>query len=48
MKRWKIIIEYKGNTMEIIVDAKFYSDAYLEAERKFPGCIIKSILEIRG
>lgn len=47
MKRWKVIIELKNQTQEIIVEGNSYSDAYVNAEIKFPGCKIKSVSEIR-
>jgi hypothetical protein len=47
MKNWKITIEYKGKVMEIMVEAKLFSDAYVAAELKYPGCVVKSVSEIR-
>jgi hypothetical protein len=47
MKNWKVIIEDKGKTMELKIAARYYSDAYLEANKKHPGCTVKSISEIR-
>jgi hypothetical protein len=31
----------------VILQASFYSDAYVSAELKYPGCTIKSIVELR-
>lgn len=47
MKSWKIIIIHNEQVKEIIIEAQYYSDAYVNAELKYPGCIIKSISEIR-
>lgn len=47
MKRWKIIIELKNKTQEVIIEGKSYSDAYVNAEIKYPDCKIKSVSEIR-
>lgn len=48
MKNWKIIIDCEGKTIEITVEAKYYSDAYVSAEVKYPGCTVLSITEIRS
>jgi hypothetical protein len=47
MKNWKVIIEHKGRVVEIKIEARYYSDAYLEASKKYPGCVVKSISQIR-
>jgi hypothetical protein len=48
MKRWKVIIELENKTQEVIIKGTSYSDAYVSAEIKYPGCRIKSVSEIRG
>jgi hypothetical protein len=48
IKRWKIIIEYKGEILEITTEAKYYSDAYIYAEMNYPGCTVRSVVEIRS
>lgn len=48
MRKWKVIIEHEGYLLELIIEAKYYSDAYIDAEKKHPGCIVKSIFEIRS
>jgi hypothetical protein len=47
MKKWKVTIELEGKVLEVITEAKFYSEAYISTELKYPGCIIKSVSEIR-
>jgi len=47
MKNWKIKIEYNNKTIEILIEARTYSDAYISAEIKYPGCVVKSVSEIR-
>jgi len=47
MKKWKVIIEFEKGTLEILLEAAFYSEAYIEAEKKYPGCVVKSITEVR-
>jgi hypothetical protein len=47
MRSWKVIIEYEKEPLEIIVQAKYYSDAYIEVEKKYSGCIIKNVSEIK-
>jgi hypothetical protein len=47
MKNWKVKIEYKNKTMEIILQANTYSEAYIAAEMKYAGCVVKSVSEIR-
>lgn len=47
MKKWKVIIEYQGRVLEIIIEAKYYSDAYVNAETKYPECRVRSISEIK-
>ena len=48
MKIWKVIIEYEGKVLEIKIEAQYYSDAYVNAEIKYPGCIVKSISQIKN
>lgn len=47
MRKWKVIIEHEGKEIEIITKAMYYSDAYVEAEIKYPGCRVKNITEIK-
>ena len=47
MKNWKVIIEHKNKTLEVIIEAKTYSEAYIKAEIKYLGCVVKSVSEIR-
>jgi hypothetical protein len=47
MKTYKVIIEYENQILEIYTEAKFYSEAYIAIEIKYPGCIIRSLLEVR-
>lgn len=48
MRSWKVIIECNDKKIEIIVKAPYYSDAYKEAEKKYPGCIVKNVSEIKS
>jgi hypothetical protein len=48
MKNWKVTIEYKNKTIEVIIEAKTYSEAYIKTEIKYFGCVIKSVSEIRN
>lgn len=48
MKSWKVIIEFENKVLEIIIKAKYYSDAYVKAEKKYPKCIVKNISEIKS
>lgn len=47
MRKWKVIIEHEGQEIEIVTEARYYSDAYVEAETKYPGCRVKNITEIK-
>ncbi len=47
MKNWKVVLECKGDVIEETVAAQYYSDAYFIVEKKYPGCIVKSITEIK-
>jgi hypothetical protein len=47
MKSWKVTIEYKNKTMEIVVSGASYAEAYINAELRYPGCVVKSVSEIR-
>lgn len=47
MKNWKVKIEYKNKTIDVVIEAQTYSDAYIKAEIKYPGCVVKSVSEIR-
>jgi hypothetical protein len=47
MKNWKVIIQYNGKRMELIMEAGNYPDAYVNTEIQYPGCNIISITEIR-
>lgn len=48
MKRWKVVIIYLGNTLEVIIEAKSYSEAHISAERIYFGGIVKNISEINS
>jgi hypothetical protein len=48
MKRWKVIIELQNKTLEVLTEAKTYSEAYINVEIQYPGCKIKSVSEVRG
>jgi len=47
MKNWKVTIEHKNKTLEVTIEAKTYSEAYIKTEIKYFGCVIKSVSEIR-
>jgi hypothetical protein len=47
MKSWKVIIEYKNQILEVRTEAKLYSEVYIKIGIKYPGCVVKSISEIR-
>lgn len=47
MKNWKVRIEYENKTLEVLFKATSYAEAYMAAEIKYPGCIVKSVSEIR-
>jgi hypothetical protein len=47
MKKWKVIIELEGKEVELITEARYYSDAFVNAETQYPGCRVKSITEIK-
>lgn len=47
MKIWKVLIQYKGNITEILVEAFYYSTAKYIAEERYPGCKVCSIIEQR-
>lgn len=47
MKNWKIRIEYENKTLEVVLYATSYPEAYIAAEIKYPGCIVQSVSEIR-
>lgn len=48
MKKWKVIIEHDGKEVEIITEARYYSDAFVNAEMQYPGCRVKSITEMKN
>jgi hypothetical protein len=48
MKKWKVTLEYNGRTIYITLKASSYADAYIKSELEYPGCVIKSISELRG
>ena len=49
MRNWKVIIEYGGKLLNVvIVVAKYYSDPYLQVEKEYPGCIVKNVSEIES
>ncbi len=43
MNYWKIILEENNVIIELIIKAKFYSDAYIKAETLHPNCRLISI-----
>jgi len=47
MKNWRIKLEYQNRAVDIVIEAKTYSEAYINSSEKYPGCVIKSISEIR-
>jgi hypothetical protein len=47
MKNWKVKIEHTNKTLEVRVKATSYAEAYITAELKYPGCVVKSVSEIR-
>jgi hypothetical protein len=47
MKKWVVIIEYQNKELEVIIEAKYYSDAYINVEAEYPGCRIKRIFEVK-
>jgi hypothetical protein len=47
MRNWKIMIELNGKKMEIFTKATSYAEAFIYAEIHYPGCVVKSISEIR-
>lgn len=47
MKSWKVVINYFGDTLEVIIEAKSYAEACLSAERIYSGCTINEISEIQ-
>lgn len=46
MRSWKVIINYEGKSLAIIVETKYYSDPYDKAEKEYPGCTVKNVSEI--
>lgn len=47
MRVWEFKIKHEGNLLNIRIEAKYYYDACLETQKKYPGCVIKNISEIR-
>lgn len=47
MKNWNVKIEYNNKTIEVLLEAKTYSEAYIAAEINYPGCVVKSVSEVR-
>jgi hypothetical protein len=43
MNTWKITLQHDGKTIELMVTAFSYSDAYIKAEQEYPGCRIVHI-----
>jgi hypothetical protein len=43
MKDWKVTLLNNGKTLELVVQAQSYSDAYIKTELLYPDCMIKSI-----
>jgi hypothetical protein len=48
MKNWKVTILYQGTESDVTLQAPYYSDAFVGAELKYPGCQVKCIVEIRN
>jgi hypothetical protein len=38
-----VLIEYREKIMEMIIEARTYSEAYIKTEQEYPGCKIRSI-----
>lgn len=48
MKFWQVILKYNDITLRIKIEADSFSAAFIKAEEMYPGCIIKSVSEIRS
>lgn len=48
MKIWEVVIRYEGKFITTLIEAKYYYDASVEAKKKYPGGIIKNILEFKN
>ena len=47
-RHWQIIIRYEGESLTVTTEAVYQYDAYIELQKKYPGCSIKKISEIKG
>jgi hypothetical protein len=45
---WEIIIRYEGKSITTTIDSVYQYDAYIELQKKYPGCIVKKISEIKS
>jgi hypothetical protein len=48
MKRWKVVINYIGKIIEVIIEAKSSFEASLSTEKIYAGCTVKNIYEINS
>lgn len=46
-KRWEVKYEYKSVTDMVEVSAQTWNDAAEKVKRKYPGCKIESVTEVR-
>ena len=47
IRYWEIIIRYEGKSLTTTIEAIYQYDAYIELQKKYPGCIIKKISEVK-
>jgi hypothetical protein len=47
MKNWKAKIEYKNKLIDVAIEADTFSEAYINISKKYPGCEIISLSEVR-
>ena len=46
MKGWKVLMEYQGKITQVVVEAKYYSEASNKTEIEYPECKVYSITRL--
>jgi len=45
---WQITIRFEGELLNARIEAMYQYDAYIEVQKKYPGCIIKKVAETKN
>lgn len=47
-REWELLIRYEGETLNTKIEAVFQYDAFIEVQKKYPGCVVMKASEIKS